>query len=78
MQLVNIININQAARGTDYQYAIDIFQCMIKLWQAEGIQLWNRRQATLFPVYQDYSYSISNTGDHCTNSLWLLLYLYLV
>lgn len=68
MQLANIININQSARGADYEYAIDIFQGMIKMWQAEGIQLWNRRQATLFSVYQDYQYSISNTGDHCTNS----------
>jgi len=68
MQLVNIININQTARGADQEYAVDIFQSMIKLWQAEGIQLWNRKQATLFPAYQDYQYSISNTGDHCTNS----------
>lgn len=68
MQLVNIININQSARGADQAYAVDIFQGMIKLWQAEGIQLWNRRQATLFTAYQDEQYSISNTGDHCTNS----------
>lgn len=68
MQLVNIININQTARGSDQEYAVDIFQSMIKLWQAEGIQLWNRRQAVLFPAYQDEQYSISLTGDHCTNS----------
>jgi len=68
MQLINLININQAARGTDQAYAVDIFQSMIKLWQAEGIQLWNRKQATLFPAYQDYQYSISNTGDHCANT----------
>lgn len=68
MQLVNIININQTARGSDQEYAVDIFQSMIKLWQAEGIQLWNRKQATLFTAYQDEQYSISNTGDHCANS----------
>lgn len=68
MQLVNIININQTARGADYEYTIDIFQSMIKLWQAEGIQLWNRRQATLFTAYQDEQYSISHTSDHCANS----------
>lgn len=68
MQLVNIININQTARGADQEYAIDIFQGLIKMWQAEGIQIWNRRQATLFTAYQDESYSISNTGDHCANS----------
>lgn len=68
MQLINLININQTARGADQAYAVDIFQSMIKLWQAEGIQLWNRKQATLFPAYQDAQYSISNTGDHCANS----------
>lgn len=70
MQLCNLININQTARGADQEYAVDIFQSMIKLWQAEGIQLWNRRQATLFTVYQDYQYSLSNSSgsDHCTNS----------
>lgn len=68
MQLANIINTNQAARGDDLSFAVDLFQSMIKLWQAEGIQLWNRRQATLFTAYQDEQYSISSTGDHCTNS----------
>ena len=68
MQLANIINLNQASRGDDHAFAVDIFQSMIKLWQAEGIQLWNRRNATLFTAYQDEQYSISSTGDHCTNS----------
>lgn len=68
MQLINLININQTARGADQAYAVDIFQSMIKMWQAEGIQLWNRKQATLFPAYQDEQYSISHTGDHCANS----------
>lgn len=68
MHIANIVNLNQAARGDDQAFAVDMFQSMIKLWQAEGIQLWNRRQATLFTAYQDEQYSISNTGDHCTNS----------
>lgn len=70
MQLVNIININQTARGADYDYAVDIFQSLIKLWQAEGIQMWNRKQATLFPAYQDYQYSVSNASGsaHCANT----------
>ena len=66
--IANIVNLNQAARGDDHDFAVDIFQSMIKMWQAEGIQLWNRRQATLFTGYQDEQYSISNSGDYCTNS----------
>ncbi len=68
MHMANIVNLNQASRGDDHAFAVDIFQSMIKLWQAEGIQIWNRRQATLFPAYQDEQYTISNTGDHCANA----------
>lgn len=70
MQLVNLININQTSRGAEHDYAIDIFQSMIKLWQAEGIQLWNRKQATLFPAYQTIQYAISNQSSsaHCANN----------
>lgn len=68
-QLCNLVNRNQALRADDLNYAVDIFQSMIKLWQAEGIQLWNRRQATIFPAYQDERYSISSsTTEHVTNS----------
>ena len=68
MQKANIISKNQTARGPEQEYAVDIFNSMIKLWQAEGIQLWNRRQATLFTAYQTESYTISSTGDHCANT----------
>ena len=68
MQMANIVNLNQAARGDDHAFAVDILQSMIKLWQAEGIQIWNRRQATLFTAYQDEQYNISASGDHCANT----------
>lgn len=65
---INVINDNQAIPGRVYEHAVRKLQSMIKAWQAEGLQLWNRRQATLFTAYQDYQYSISNTGDHCANT----------
>lgn len=69
MQLVNVININQSAKGADYLYAIDIFNAMIKMWQAEGIQMWNRKQATLFLDLNVNTYSVSNVGSaHCANT----------
>jgi len=68
MQNINIINANQTARGADQEFAVHTLQMLIKFLQARGIQLWNRRQATLFTAYQDYQYSISNTGDHCANT----------
>lgn len=68
MQMANIINLNQPARGDDQAFAVDIFQSMIKLWQAEGIQLWNRRQATIFTAFHTEQYTLSSTGWHATNS----------
>lgn len=68
MQNINIINANQTARGSDMEFAVHTLQMLIKFLQARGIQLWNRRQATLFTAYQDYQYSVSNTGDHCANT----------
>jgi len=68
MHLANIVNLNQSSRGDDHAFAVDIFQSLIKLWQAEGIQLWNRKQATLFTAYQDEQYTISASGDHCANT----------
>lgn len=67
---INVINENQAIPGRVYEHAVRKLQSMIKAWQAEGLQLWNRRQATLFPAYQDEQYSISaaSGSDHCANS----------
>lgn len=68
-QLANVVNLNQSLRADDNAFGVAILQSMLKLWQAEGIQLWNRRQATLFPAYQDEQYSISSsTTEHVTNS----------
>lgn len=68
MQNINIINTNQTARGADQEFAVYTLQTLVKFMQARGMQLWNRKQATLFPAYQDYQYSISSSGDHCANS----------
>jgi hypothetical protein len=68
MHLANVVNMNQAVRADDQAFAVVMLQSMIKLWQAEGIQLWNRRQGTIFPAYQDEKYALSNTGDHSANT----------
>lgn len=67
-QVANIVNMNQAARGDDHAFAVNILQSMIKLWQAEGIQIWNRRQATLFTEYQNEYYTLSASGSACANT----------
>jgi len=69
MHLANVVNLNQTPRADDNAFAVVMLQSMMKLWQAEGIQLWNRRRAYLFPAYQDKEYSLSSTtAEHATNS----------
>lgn len=68
-QLINVYGSDQQTlKQQDYNYAIDIFNAMIVSWSSDGIHLWKRRQATLFPAYTTPSYAISNTGWHCTNT----------
>lgn len=46
----------------------NILNWMIKAWSANNVQLWKRKQATLFTSYNTNSYLISLSGSHCTNT----------
>lgn len=67
-QLINVYDLNETPQNNDVLYASDILNGMVKAWEADGIHLWKRRQATLFPALDDHEYSIGSTGWHCTNS----------
>jgi len=68
LRTCNLIADDETPTNEMMQYASDSLNLMIKAWQAEGIQLWNRRRGFLFTAYQDGEYTISSTGDNCTNS----------
>lgn len=57
----------KSPRAEDEQFASDMLNSMVKMWQADGIKLWNRREGTLFTDFQDGKYSLSLTGDHATS-----------
>jgi hypothetical protein len=68
MQLINLVSLTDSPQSDDLSYAADILNGMVKSWEAEGINLWKRRIAYLFPALSTYSYSIGSTGTNCTNS----------
>ncbi len=45
-----------------------LLNSMIKLWQADGIKLWVRNEATLFTAKQTASYSLGASGSNATES----------
>jgi hypothetical protein len=69
-QTYEIIGLEESIGNAEKSYASDILNAMIKQWQAEGCQLWNRKEATLFLAKSTQSYSISSSASswHVTNS----------
>jgi hypothetical protein len=67
-ELINVYGAGDTIEDADYQKASRALNMMVKAWQAEGFRLWKRKEATLFTAYRTKTYSLSSTGDHCTNS----------
>ncbi len=68
---LNVYNVGETVDFDDFMFASNKLNMMFKTWEVEdGIHLWKRRLATLFPALNQYSYQIGSvTGaDKCTNS----------
>lgn len=65
---INIYDPGDTIDSQDQDLALDMLNMMIKSWNAELRQSWNRQNATLFTAYQDRQYDLSTSGDHLTKS----------
>lgn len=67
---INVYDVNATVESDDYALAADTLNMMIKDWENDGVRCWKRRQATLFPVLNQYSYQLGSVSgaDNCTNS----------
>lgn len=54
--------------NADMQHGSDILNWMLKAWAVEGVHLWKRKQATLFPALSTASYELGSSGWHATNT----------
>ncbi len=70
--ILNIYDLKATVEADDYSFASDILNSMLKMWETEGIKLWKRRQATLFPVLNQNNYQLGSVSgaDRCTNTYY--------
>lgn len=71
LQSINAIDFNDTPDSNDYSYVSDLLNMMIKMWEVDGIHLFKRFQATLFPQLNQYSYqlgSVSGADNVCPST----------
>lgn len=70
LQLINIAPLTGEVDNAVLSHASDKLNMMIKLWEAEGIKLWKRREAVLFTQLNQNSYQIGSVSgaDRATNT----------
>lgn len=69
LKMFNVTSLPDASLPSDYNYALNILNMMIKHWQTKGIKLWKRKQGALFPSYNQPSYQIGNVTGSDNSSL---------
>lgn len=65
---INIYDLGNTIDSPDQDFALDLLNMMLKSWNGETRQSWNRQNATIFTAYQDSQYDLSLTGDNWTKS----------
>lgn len=68
LQMVNIIAKNETPPADMMAYCADSLNMMLKAWEIDNIQLWNRHRAYLFTDLNNNKYLIGAGGENCTNS----------
>lgn len=69
-QVLNIYDLANTISSDDASFASDMLNGIIKSLQAEGIKLWKRKTAYLFPALDTYQYDLGSVSgaEHCTNT----------
>jgi len=70
LELIGAVGAGDTVSAEDQATCLRSLNMMIKAWQAEGIALWKNVEASLFPSYLGYVYSIGSTGDHCSTGAY--------
>lgn len=69
-QLINVYGFDDSVSTNDNNYAIDILNGMLKVWQVEGINLWKRKIGYLFTELNVASYDLGSVSgaENATNT----------
>jgi len=68
LRLINVGTEGYTPSAAEMQNASDALNMLIKAWQADGLQLWAQKRATLFLAKGTASYNLGTSGDHATSS----------
>lgn len=66
LRLLNVYGQDQSPSSDDYNLCANFLNMLIKYWQCDGINIISRHTAYLFLTPSENTYTLSNTGDHCT------------
>ena len=67
-ELIGIGMEGESLSAEDYSSASRTFNIMAKAWQADGLQLWAQKRATILLEKDKREYSLGPSGDHVTHS----------
>lgn len=70
MELIGVLGSADTIDSNDQASCLRTLNLMVKAWQAEGIGLWKNVEGNLFLTYEEYSYDIGPSGDHCASTAY--------
>lgn len=70
LRLLNVYGQDQSPDAGDYALCANFLNMLTKYWQCDGINLISRHTAYLFLSPSTTTYTISDTGAHCTNTYY--------
>lgn len=68
LRLINVGTEGYTPSAAEMQNASDALNMLLKAWQADGLQLWAQKRATLFLANGTASYNLGTSGTHATSS----------
>lgn len=68
LRFINVLGTGETPTADQSDEARQAFNMMLKLWQADGLNVYLRKRCTLFLQKDTNTYNLGPSGDHCTAS----------
>lgn len=68
LRLLGLLDPGETPDESEISNGTEALNIMVKAWQADGLQLWAQKRATILLEKSKATYSLSSTGDHATAS----------
>lgn len=71
LDLLNVYSSADTIAPTDIQFCSRMLNMMVSAWQAQGIHLWKKKEATLFLQLGQSSFNLGSIGDNATSDNYI-------